>query len=961
MKKIVCLGLFFCVASLPSMATANRPWSTLLKDDFHREMVGPDWRILRGDWRIEDGHLRITRQWQSDSVILNTKPIDNTNVRASMDVILNEQDSMGLFLRTGEILWGGGGKDDRFGIRLRGKAAAPNKLSVVDGEVCVPIGVAHHVVIEIDAGTATASINGQAVLRQKVSPASSEVNRYFGISCIPNGSIDNFHLETRSAPTMVLPLGTAADNQRATVEAARFIDPKNPALGIQKAIDSLPPTGGVVLLPEGTFLMRRHLRLPSNVTLRGRGWNKTILKAVPARSTVIEKVESQDGVAVVIVRDATGFQSGDAVCFGPVWGHPGSLGAGPVENQDLIITSIQNKKLVLSGPAPTAKAATLYHWFPLIYSRATEFVEVKDLALHGEANKDAGVRGDFRTNPITFGCVTGARVSRVHIDTWNGDGFSLQGGSDAIVTDNTVTRVSQGFHPGTTTSRYLWSRNLSTGNYSCGLFFCWYNQNGVYFQNTLDSFAGYADQGDVFNTIAYNRIRGGFGITTGYNGVFVGNQTPSITMDKGETKVGKHLYGLPGRYFILAANRTDKITLGNGVAGNIVAGNRPLNPTDPINWQGDAERNLYTTSAETSASTLAPIGIDRTDPVAPPQLPQPILDGRKYYRPGTADCGFQRALTDLQRAGGGTLLLPGGRYALRQPLILPSKVTLAGQGIGTVLQSASEGGKGPLIVAKSGAGVTIRDLSILGSYTGHSYREPAINISNIQDAQIIAVDIRGWDGSGISVSGGGVQVQDCRAFQCGGDGFRFTGCTVQSTANIANGCRNGFVLQSTLAGARVEGNISAINREAGYLLESTPQLLLLANNANYNGMDGVLLKNVQGAVVAANTVMNSSQSLRDGAGVRLEGATKECQILYNNCSDEQLHPTQLQGIVESNQAGPNTIRFNVTAPIHMRPNARHASSLLSEGKGSTVKDNQTETLRPTGSSVEALAVGYRGS
>ncbi|MDP6358873.1 MAG: hypothetical protein QF473_27390, partial [Planctomycetota bacterium] len=48
-------------------------WHPIFEDTFDREMIGPGWHVLRGDWRIEDRKLRVTRIWPSDNNILCTR------------------------------------------------------------------------------------------------------------------------------------------------------------------------------------------------------------------------------------------------------------------------------------------------------------------------------------------------------------------------------------------------------------------------------------------------------------------------------------------------------------------------------------------------------------------------------------------------------------------------------------------------------------------------------------------------------------------------------------------------------------------------------------------------------------------------------------------------------------------------------------------------------------------------
>jgi parallel beta-helix repeat protein len=56
--------------------------------------------------------------------------------------------------------------------------------------------------------------------------------------------------------------------------------------------------------------------------------------------------------------------------------------------------------------------------------------------------------------------------------------------------------------------------------------------------------------------------------------------------------------------------------------------------------------------------------------------------------PGLADCGIQAAIDEVASTGGGTVVLPAGRFPLARSLVLRSGVTLAGQGDTTILAAA---------------------------------------------------------------------------------------------------------------------------------------------------------------------------------------------------------------------------------------------------------------------------------
>jgi hypothetical protein len=82
---------------------------------------------------------------------------------------------------------------------------------------------------------------------------------------------------------------------------------------IQKAIDAVRPTGGIVFFPPGTYLTRR-LALHSRVHLRGSGGDATVLRLMPgANSAILESdgfakltgTRTDGGISRFSVRDLT--------------------------------------------------------------------------------------------------------------------------------------------------------------------------------------------------------------------------------------------------------------------------------------------------------------------------------------------------------------------------------------------------------------------------------------------------------------------------------------------------------------------------------------------------------------------------------------------------------------------------------------------------------------------------------
>jgi len=985
-RATLCLLCLFCLAApvLPA-APPGGGWTLAFRDDFRAPRKGADppvagpgsqWVPLRGDWFVTaEGRLRTQRIWPSDSAIMLDIPFRGVNIRAEMDVIVGKNDTIAPHLQSGEALWGGGGIHDGVRARIFGGRDLSLHARLQDGQtkekagvICVEPLKPHRLVIQLEDGAWFVEVAGKRVREGKIAQGRSQVNCRFAIFAIPNGEIDNLRIYTSPlrAPRSAATLNTEAANRIATVDASKYLDPKLAGCGFQKAIDSLPPNGGCVILPEGRFLMRRHLLLPSHVTLRGRGAGKTTLVHCDTARGEIVSAKSGNGRHLVVLKDASAFRPGDAVCYGGRWAHPGTVGVHGVRNRGVLVLEVKDNTLALTEP-PGKRDQVITHFFPLVYSRWSEFVELKDLTLIGPEKNPVKAGGGFMTNLVTFGAVSGGRVTRVEGRRFPADGFSMQGGADYIVTDNTVSETSQGFHPGTTTSRYLWARNLSVSN-RLGLYFCWYNSRGVYTRSTYSGMGGYPDAGDFFNVIAFNRDERQFRITNGASGVYFGNECKGVLMNA-HGKASRHLYSAAPRYFVIAANRMPKFATGEkvkqgdrGPLGNIIAANRTAaGRASAIEAKAaDKTGNVLTTEGPADFAGIA-AGCGRDQPVPPPALPEPILDGAKYYRHGLPDCGFQKALDELGRRGGGTLRLPAGRYVIGAPLTVPSNTTLAGQGMATVLLHDPElrDNRGlSAISTASTENVVIRELALEGAYAGgKSDRNlPAITVMNAKNVRLDSIDVRGWrHGAGIGiVRSEGVLVQDCRVVECEAGGFQAINSkdvVFRHNLAIGNGIDSGRAREAhglALAGVTgksvVEGNIAARNRAAGIGLRESDGVLIAANNATCQQFSrrgcGILLE-------------------RGVTGVALGEGCRGNRVLYNRVGDDRLVPVQRVGIMERKGASGNTIMYNATAPHH----GKNADTICSEGTGSTIERNLEETILPSGSSLEewqqGRAVGNR--
>ena len=264
------------------------------------------------------------------------------------------------------------------------------------------------------------------------------------------------------------------------------------------------------------------------------------------------------------------------------------------------------------------------------------------------------------------------------------------------------------------------------------------------------------------------------------------------------------------------------------------------------------------------------------------------------------------------------------------------------------------GGKGhSLACVSDAANVTLREFAIEGTWQERgAVAVAAITTQEADNLSLVALDIRGWAGDAVTISGGEkVSISDCRVYRCSGAGFVLNDVEgiLGETNSVIMGAA-GFVLRGG-SKARLFGNIAGLNQGVGYDVRS-PRALLCGNNAHNNLQAGILVENAKGVVVAGNTCAANNQGCGPTGGIHLKGAVTGVRVLYNNCGDDQQIATQWPGIIEDATVQESEIRFNCTATLVKRTGKD--PSLIANGKGSTVADNWTETLVPVGDALEAI-------
>jgi parallel beta-helix repeat protein len=127
-------------------------------------------------------------------------------------------------------------------------------------------------------------------------------------------------------------------------------------------------------------------------------------------------------------------------------------------------------------------------------------------------------------------------IDKVVIRRYPSDGFSIQGGSNASVTNCLAEyNLGNGFHPGTTLTGSTWSQNTGRYNGGDGLYFCFnvryatvadnhFHNNKRHGIGDLGKGGDYGDQMNVVSgNFCYNNDQCGIELTPGGNNIVVNN------------------------------------------------------------------------------------------------------------------------------------------------------------------------------------------------------------------------------------------------------------------------------------------------------------------------------------------------------------------------------------------------------------------------------------------------------
>ena len=337
-----------------------------------------------------------------------------------------------------------------------------------------------------------------------------------------------------------------------------IFDRKSPTSGIQAAIDALGDRGGQVRIPAREWRLRRALVLSNRVSLIGDG-PATVLTIARPKVCALAR-SARKGSCSVTLDGKVPFKLGDEVGLfdGPGRGWHGTHG---------LVTSVEGNVVRLSEPLNYGLAlkndAVITSLFPAIMAKDSRHLEVRDLAIRGPGRR--GRRWDFTYTAVHFHGCRHIRVLNVTVSEWPSDGIGVQAGSDAQVAHCQVTDCrGNGFHPGTSLGRSVWSHNIGTRNGGDGFFFCWevhdtVCSDNVFTDNAQSGIGGVGDVRDhhniISNNVCSNNARWGIDAFDGDEHMITGNLLRNNSHQKAGAFAAVRLHN--ARRFLVQGNRCD--------------------------------------------------------------------------------------------------------------------------------------------------------------------------------------------------------------------------------------------------------------------------------------------------------------------------------------------------------------------------------------------------------------------
>ncbi|MDF2648035.1 MAG: nitrous oxide reductase family maturation protein [Paenibacillus sp.] len=277
-------------------------------------------------------------------------------------------------------------------------------------------------------------------------------------------------------------------------------------LVIQAAIDYVSRLGGgVVHLDSGIYEIDSAIHLSTGVELCGSSDGETILRRGAERVSPL-LADADQHEREVTVRDPDLFPIGQSVTVRRKQRLSRHGGYG----------NRQTRERALPRPRAYATVPMRDGGLVTTASLVISAYDCRDIAL-----RHPRIDGNLELNSLTDGCrhggiylfqCHGALLEFCHVNRYNGDGISYQGGSDIVVRHcESSGNAGKGIYLGSGTSRTRISHSQFRNNCMDGIFFCWRARDGIVefcdsSDNAMNGFSiGHKDTG---NFISNNRFSG---------------------------------------------------------------------------------------------------------------------------------------------------------------------------------------------------------------------------------------------------------------------------------------------------------------------------------------------------------------------------------------------------------------------------------------------------------------------
>lgn len=276
--------------------------------------------------------------------------------------------------------------------------------------------------------------------------------------------------------------------------------------GIQEAIDALPRNGGTVHLPPGKYLLRRSVRVRSNLRIRGDGVATVVTRPPMRVTTLTQSIKPKQTLACV--KDLKGMRVGDEIYIGSDENHGWHGRHGVIQSIKGSRVELELLDCLRDRPYSLGKNPIVANWFPAFHAVDENDFSIENLTIDGNIKKHKLWKTDFVVAAVHTRRCTNLRVLDLTIRDWPSDGIGIQGGEYALIRGCIIQNVcGHGLHPGTGATHTTWVENVAKNNTRDGFFFC---QRVTHCICKGNQFTGNRKNGigDLSNPDRYNVVSG---------------------------------------------------------------------------------------------------------------------------------------------------------------------------------------------------------------------------------------------------------------------------------------------------------------------------------------------------------------------------------------------------------------------------------------------------------------------